>query len=94
MTLKSEIDQLTEKSEELRLENATLMVSAVASLQLFLFLDLRLFNIFAEAWKLWVSKPKSFVVIYKVVHYTGETEKCTRARDYFEQCWRQESHTY
>lgn len=52
MTLKSEIDQLTEKSEELRLENATLMVSAVASLQLFLFLDLRLFNIFAEAWKL------------------------------------------
>lgn len=59
MTLKSEIDQLTEKSEELRLENATLMVSAVASLQLFLFLDLRLFNIFAEAWKLCVSKPKS-----------------------------------
>ena len=83
MALKSEIDQFTEKSQKLRLENAALMVHTLSAPYQSFSPGGRLFIYLAFRWYLIIH-----VVTSRVVQLAGETqERATRtyARNDFKQ---------
>jgi hypothetical protein len=83
MTLKSEIDQFTEKSQKLRLENAALTVHTLSALCQSFSPGGRLFIYLAFCWYLIID-----VVTSRVVQLAGETQECatrTHARNDFKQ---------